>query len=91
MEFCKNWWWVFLFCALTSVFHLQAMRNKKGLIQTYQDQLTQMENDKDLALSQKKELELKINSATDPAWIEMMLIRDLGVVPEGYLKVHFKK
>ena len=40
---------------------------------------------------EKQQLQLKIASQTDPAWIEMILMRDLGVVPEGYLKVYFKK
>lgn len=49
-----------------------------------------MEKERYLALLEKEHLQLKIASFDDPAWIEMILMRDLGVVPEGYLKVHFK-
>jgi hypothetical protein len=34
---------------------------------------------------------LAIASQNDPAWIEMVLLREIGVVPAGFLKVHFKK
>lgn len=51
--------------------------------------LQEMEKAKCLANDEMEYLELKIASQEDPAWIEMILMRDLGVVPEGYLKVHF--
>ncbi|MDE3047241.1 MAG: hypothetical protein KGI83_02705 [Verrucomicrobiota bacterium] len=50
-----------------------------------------MENEKAQVLQIKEDLQLRIASQNDPAWIEMVLIRELGVVPEGFLKVHFKK
>jgi hypothetical protein len=50
-----------------------------------------MEMEKLKAVETREDLELRIASQNDPAWIEMVLVRDLGVVPEGFLKVHFKK
>jgi hypothetical protein len=40
-------------------------------------------------MERHKDLEDRIASQNDPGWIEMVLIRELGVVPEGFLKVHF--
>lgn len=32
---------------------------------------------------------LEINSQSDPAWVELMLMKNLGLVPEGQIKVFF--
>ena len=53
--------------------------------------LEQMEQERYLACLDMQQIRMKIASQMDPAWIEMILMRDLGVVPEGYLKVYFKK
>jgi len=38
----------------------------------------------------KQELNIKLRSQSDHAFIEMMLMKELGVVPENQIKVHFK-
>ncbi len=50
-----------------------------------------LERAREEASLQKEELLLQINSQRDPAWLEMVLKRNLGVVPEGQVKVYFKK
>jgi hypothetical protein len=89
MSFCKRWAWVFIFCLVTCFIYTKAVTKKKSNYAKYTTLLVEMERAKYLALSEKEYLELKIASQDDPAWIEMILMRDLGVVPEGYLKVHF--
>lgn len=89
MSFCKRWAWVFAFCLVACFIYMKAVTKKKGTFAQYSTLLAAMEKTKCLALSEKEYLELKIASQEDPAWIEMILMRDLGVVPEGYLKVHF--
>jgi hypothetical protein len=42
------------------------------------------------AVVENDDLSMQIASQTDPAWVELVLLREMGVVPEGYLKVHFK-
>lgn len=89
MAFCKRWYWVLIFCLVTGLFYSQSMRKKKQAFEGYCFRLQEMEKEKCLAVLEKEYLQLKIASQDDPAWIEMILMRDLGVVPEGYLKVHF--
>lgn len=36
-----------------------------------------------------KQLIAQSRSQSDPQWIELVLIRELGLVPEGHKKVHF--
>ena len=84
-------WWVVLFCLMTSLIYLHFCKAKKNGVALLTLRLEQMEKERWLALQQKEDLSLRIASQNDPAWIEMILMRDLGVVPEGFLKVHFKK
>ena len=46
---------------------------------------------KEFLLEEKEDLKLQINSQKDPAWIELTLMKGLGLVPEGQLKVYFTK
>lgn len=91
MIFWKSWWWVGVFCLVTTFVYFQAMKRKKSAFAEYGFLLEEMEKEKRLVCGEKELLHLKLASQSDPAWIEMILMRDLGVVPEGYLKVHFTK
>ena len=91
MAYWKSWWWVAAFCSVSAVVYFQSMNGKKCALTEYSFRLEEMEKEKLLAFAEREDLRLKIASQTDPAWIEMILMRDLGVVPEGWLKVHFKK
>lgn len=85
----KEWWWVFLCQLFLFFFYCFAIEGKRKELSSLAYELTKKEKEKEMALMEKEDLELQINSQDDPSWIEMLLIRDLGVVPEGWLKVHF--
>lgn len=91
MSFWNKNWWVFLFCAATVLAHVHFFKEKTAAICLLNGRLQEMEKEKELAFQKREALHLRIASQSDPAWIEMILMRDLGVVPEGFLKVHFKK
>lgn len=90
MSFWNRSWWVILFCALTGFVYFHSMKGKKGALYVLNMRLQEMQAEKFQALQKREDLELRIASQNDPAWIEMVLIRDLGVVPEGFIKVHFR-
>ncbi|OGN65090.1 MAG: hypothetical protein A3E80_03755 [Chlamydiae bacterium RIFCSPHIGHO2_12_FULL_49_9] len=90
----KMWrksWWVVLFCLTTGFAYFDVVKEKKAALRELAFRLGEMEKEKILALQEKEDLQLRIASESDPSWIEMILMRDLGVVPEGFLKVHFTK
>lgn len=91
MGLCKRWLWVVFFCLGVSFVYSQSMKKKKASLTEYAHLLVELEKTRESLFMDKEQLLLKIASQTDPAWIEMILMRDLGVVPEGYLKVYFKK
>jgi hypothetical protein len=90
MSWRQNWWFV-LFCLSAVLAHVHFSKEKKAGLKLLEIRLSEMEAEKLQAIQIKEDLELKLASQNDPAWIEMVLIRELGVVPEGFLKVHFKR
>lgn len=56
---------------------------------TLSKQFQRMEEEKIRALTINSDLHLRVNSQSDPAWIELTLIEGLGVCPEGHQKVVF--
>lgn len=55
------------------------------------DRLHELEIAKDVALAEKGRLELEIHSQSDPLWIQLALMKGLGLVPEGQRKVLFQE
>jgi len=84
-------WWVVVFCLGLGFVYIHSIKEKKNAVQELSLRLQQTEEAKCFALKTREDLRLRIASQNDPSWIEMILMRDLGMVPEGFLKVHFKK
>ncbi len=91
MSFWRRNWWVLAFCTVAVLTHFHFIKEKKNGVHLMALRIEEMMREKLLALQKREDLQLRIASQSDPAWIEMILMRDLGVVPEGFLKVHFKK
>lgn len=82
--------WVLL-CMLCCCFmYLHAIK-KKQVLEVLKSQLYALQSEKQFLLEEKEDLKLQINSQKDPAWIELTLMKGLGLVPEGQLKVYFTK
>lgn len=86
----RNWWWVGTFCLMAMVVYAHGMRARGAALEELRNRLSEMEKQCRFALQEKEDLALQIASQSDPAWIELILLRQIGVVPEGFLKVHFK-
>lgn len=89
MSFWGRNWWVVVFIVIAALVHFHFIKGKRGSLNVLSSRLALMQKEKAHALSTREDLRLRIASQNDPAWIEMILIRELGVVPEGFLKVHF--
>lgn len=82
-------WWVFVFFVAVSVFYVQSVKSTSQEIFEHKNKLALLEKQKSDAYRENEDLTMMVNSLSDPAWIEIILMRDLGVVPEGKIKVHF--
>lgn len=85
----RQTWWVVGFCALALLAFGHAMRSRSAVIADLRARWLELEKLSLFASQEKEELSLQIASQSDPAWIELVLLREVGVVPEGFLKVHF--
>lgn len=87
----KSSWWFFAVLILFSAFYFNGMRKKEMTIEDLKSRLAEAEAAKMAVLEEQAELKLQIDSQTDPKWIEMVLMKHLGVVPEGKQKVCFQE
>lgn len=67
------------------------MQKKEDECILLKKRLSNLHTEKSIALEEKEDLLLQIGSQSDPAWIQMTLMKGLGLVPEGQQKVYFKE
>jgi cell division protein FtsB len=82
--------WFFLLLSVGALVYVHAMNNKSHLYEEMTLQLADLTKKKEEALQTREELALQIQSQSDPAWVEMVLKRNLGMVREGQMKVYFQ-
>lgn len=83
-------WWVVVFFLLCHASYFQALQHRNDEYQLLSEHLQSLEGEKVLALEVQEDLNRQIHSQSDHAWLEMTLMKSLGVVPEGQVKVFFK-
>lgn len=86
---CLRSWWVFLFG-----FFCLALHERQGIAQRekmaeLEQRWNALELEKFEAVRLNKELKHQLASQEDPEYMEMVLMRVLGVTPEGMQKVCF--
>lgn len=84
-------WWVILFALGCYLFFEQSHKKLQDDFYRLHAQLEELQKNKQEALSMQDNLSLQINSQSDPAWVELILMKGLGVVPEKQDKVFFVK
>lgn len=89
VSWIQSSWWVVAFCSVIGLMYLHALKSRNGDLRELSFRFEEMEKEKTMVLQEKEDLQLRIASQNDPAWIEIVLMREIGVVPEGWLKVHF--
>jgi len=86
----KKWWWVFTFAIVAYGLYEQAAMKLEKEISNLDKQIESLKSRIEEAKAKHRELALQQESLNDPAWIELTLIRTLGMVPEGYTKVYYR-
>lgn len=86
----KNWW-VVVFISFCGIVYYNSVCKKNVVLASLDRHLEALSEEKALALEEKEDLLLQINSQSDPAWIQLTLMKGLGLVPEGQLKVYFSE
>ena len=89
----SNWAsrWVFSIAIGCFALYGEAMYKKSKVCAELKDKVSKVEALKKFLLEEQEELTSELNSHLDDSWLEMVLKKRLGVVPEGQMKVYFKK
>jgi hypothetical protein len=84
-------WWTILFFLLCYFVYDQGMRRRHAEEDALIKKASDFVVEKERALKHQEDLKLQLMSQDDSAWIEMVLMKNLGLVPEGQRKVCFKE
>lgn len=84
-------WWVFFFALLCFICYEQSIKIRNEQYQALSIQLQELQIEIQLSLLLQTELIAQVHSQTDRAGIEYILMKELGVVPEGHKKIYFIK
>lgn len=84
-------WWVILFVLIAAIVYERALNSQVENYHQLQLRLKELEEEKRLTLIKNERLLQQINSQSDYEWIEITLIKGLGLVPEEQTKVFFSK
>ena len=82
-------WWMIALILSGSVLYERAIQKRELQFIQLQEQLVSLQKEKKKVLYKQYNLSQQINSQSDPAWIELSLMKGLGVVPEDQQKVYF--
>lgn len=82
-------WWVIAFALLCAILYEQGLKGRHEDMVSLSAHLHQLQQQKEAELAIQADLQTKLASRNDPAWIELVLMKNLGLVPEGYQKVSF--
>ena len=80
---------MFLFIGSCLAIYSHAMHQKQEAYQGLEKHLVELQQQKEALSLLHEDLLVQIQSQSDPAWIELTLMKGLGVVPEGQQKVYF--
>jgi len=82
--------WFVCLLGLGGVLYAAAMQHKASTYEEMALVLRTLEARKEATLQAHDDLVSQIHSQSDPAWVEMTLKRNLGMVSEGQIKVYFE-
>ena len=91
MNLVHRWWWTMLFVVICWGIYAKGMQKKREIFFQLDSKIKHLEHERLAALQKREDLKIQIESQGDPAWIEMLLMKKLGVVPEGQVKVYFER
>lgn len=89
IAFSKKWSWSVAFILLCAICLEKALQENYKEYEKLETMRISLEKQIQSAAETKDELVREINSQSDPAWVELTLMKKLGLVPEGQKKIIF--
>lgn len=82
-------WWVIAFILMCAVLFERGLKGREDSFQQLREQQAYLILEKRNSLSLQNYLEQQISCQNDLSWLEITLMRELGLVPENNQKVFF--
>lgn len=93
LEFLERWifksWWIVIFSLCCFALYERGVGQKSRDFGYLQRHLLELQDEYAHQVKIQEDLHLQINSQSDPDWLELVLMRGLGLVPEKQKKVFF--
>lgn len=89
-KFIINYWWVILFILGCGVWYEQSAQHLNRELVKLGDQLVGLKNERHYAIKIQDRLRLQIHSQSDFSWIELTLMKGLGLKPKDQTKIIFE-
>lgn len=84
-------WWVVVFLLFSYVTYSQLITEKNLELEELKCRCYQLDLKKKMEIKTQENLLARVEAQKDPAFIELLLMEELGVVPDGQMKVCFRK
>jgi hypothetical protein len=82
-------WWVVLFGLLCLMLYEQGQKHRIVFFEELNVKFLELQRERENAEKLNRELMLHINSQSDPAFVELTLMKILGVISERQVKIYF--
>lgn len=82
-------WWVILLLMVSFFLYDQTTTHQKNTISQLEEKVTFLQEKKKKVASIQDDLQLQIQSQEDPDYLEMVLIKKLGLIRDGQKKIFF--
>lgn len=88
-KLCMESWWVILFIIGCYLCYEHGLKKRNSEFAKLHQQFLDLKKEKEIVSALQENLLMQINSQSDPEWIELVLMKGLGLTPEGQTKVLF--
>jgi len=86
----KSSWWLALLAAFLLIAHEKGVIDQNRRMEAVSEQLEHLQKRRDELASEQRYLQAQLTHGADPAWMERVLMKHLGLAPKGYRRVHFE-
>lgn len=90
-HFFFRFWWAILFVLFCYGFYIHGMEAKRKSYSELEQKALFLNEQLLTAQEIQKDLKLQIESQSDPAYVEMLIKKRLGMVSSGQVKVYFEE
>lgn len=79
------------FILICGILYEQGLKGREGQYQQLKEQWMALQKERQESLIFQQNLKLQINSQSDLAWLELVLMKNLGLVPDNQQKIFFSE